>query len=46
MPGRSSVKAEVEVVQAEVMANLLQVKEIIVTFLEMRTDHLGSGECR
>jgi hypothetical protein len=38
------VKAEVEAVQAEVMADLLQVKEIMVTLLEMSKDHLGSGK--
>lgn len=37
------VKAEVEAVQAEVMADLLQVKEIMVTLLEMSRDHLGAG---
>ena len=37
------VKAEVEAVQAEVMADLLQVKEIMVTLLDMSRDHLGSG---
>ena len=36
------VKAEVEGVQAEVMADLLQVKEIMVTLLDMSRDHLGS----
>jgi hypothetical protein len=40
------VKAEVEAVQAEVMADLLQVKEIMVTLLEMSKDHLGSGKLR
>mmetsp|Transcript_45096 Transcript_45096/g.94562 ORF Transcript_45096/g.94562 Transcript_45096/m.94562 type:complete len:894 (+) Transcript_45096:64-2745(+) len=39
----SQVKAEVEAVQAEVMADLLQVKEIMVTLLDMSRDHLGSG---
>jgi len=37
------VKAEVEAVQAEVMADLLQVKEIMVTLLEMSRDHLGNA---
>lgn len=36
------VKAEVEAVQAEVMADLLQVKEIMVTLLDMSRDHLGA----
>jgi hypothetical protein len=36
------VKAEVEAVQAEVMADLLQVKEIMETLLDMSRDHLGS----
>jgi uncharacterized protein YPO0396 len=36
------VKGEVEAVQAEVMADLLQVKEIMVTLLDMSRDHLGS----
>jgi hypothetical protein len=36
------VKAEVEAIQAEVMADLLQIKEIMVTLLEMSKDHLGS----
>ena len=36
------VKAEVESVQAEVMADLLQVKEIMVTLLDMSRDHLGT----
>jgi hypothetical protein len=40
------VKAEVEAVQAEVMADLLQVKEIMVTLLEMSKDHLRSGNRR
>ena len=40
------VKAEVEAVQAEVMADLLQVKEIMVTLLEMSKDHIGSGKRR
>jgi len=39
----AQVKAEVEAVQAEVMADLLQVKEIMVTLLEMSRDHLGVG---
>ena len=37
------VKAEVEGVQAEVMADLLQVKEIMVTLLDMSKDHLSSS---
>lgn len=37
------VKVEVEAVQAEVMADLLQVKEIMVTLLDMSRDHLGAG---
>ena len=37
------VKAEVEAVQAEVMADLLQVKEIMVTLLDMSRDNLGAG---
>jgi hypothetical protein len=37
------VKAEVEAVQGEVMADLLQVKEIMVTLLDMSRDHLASG---
>lgn len=37
------MKVEVEAVQAEVMADLLQVKEIMVTLLDMSRDHLGSG---
>ena len=37
------VKSEVEAVQAEVMADLLQVKEIMVTLLDMSRDHLGSA---
>jgi hypothetical protein len=36
------VKTEVEAIQAEVMADLLQMKEIMVTLLEMSKDHLGS----
>lgn len=36
------VKAEVEAIQAEVMADLLQMKEIMVILLEMSKDHLGS----
>jgi hypothetical protein len=40
------LRAEVEAVQAEVMADLLQVKEIMVTLLEMSKDHLGSGKRR
>lgn len=39
----AQVKAEVEAVQAEVMADLLQVKEIMVTLLDMSRDHLGAG---
>mmetsp|Transcript_31180 Transcript_31180/g.70515 ORF Transcript_31180/g.70515 Transcript_31180/m.70515 type:complete len:884 (-) Transcript_31180:72-2723(-) len=34
------VKAEVEAVQAEVMADLLQVKEIMVTLLDMTRDNM------
>ena len=37
------VEAEVKTVQAEVMADLLQVKEIMVTLLEMSKDHLSSS---
>ena len=37
----AQVKAEVEAVHAEVMADLLQVKEIMVTLLDMSRDHLG-----
>lgn len=36
------LKTEVEAIQAEVMADLLQVKEIIVTLLEMSRDNLGT----
>jgi hypothetical protein len=36
------VKAEVEAVQAEVMADLLQVKEFMIHLLEMSKDHVGS----
>lgn len=39
----TQVKSEVQAVQAEVMADLLQVKEIMVTLLDMSRDHLGSG---
>jgi len=39
----SQVKVEVEAVQAEVMADLLQVKEIMVTLLDMSRDHLGTA---
>jgi hypothetical protein len=39
------VKAEGEAVQAEVMADLLQVKEIMVMLLDMSKDYLGSVKC-
>merc|ERR1719253_2421381 len=39
----SQVKAEVQAVQAEVMADLLQVKEIMVTLLDMSRDHFGAA---
>jgi hypothetical protein len=40
------VKAEVEAVQAEVMADLLQVKEFMIHLLEMSKDHLQTGRGR
>jgi len=36
------VKTEVEAVQAEVMADLLQVKEFMIHLLEMSKDHMGA----
>ncbi|KAL7482382.1 hypothetical protein ACHAW6_008048 [Cyclotella cf. meneghiniana] len=36
------LKAEVEAVQAEVIADLLQVKEFMIHLLEMSKDHLGA----
>jgi hypothetical protein len=36
------VRSEVESVQAEVMADLLQVKEFMIHLLEMSNDNLGA----
>ena len=38
----TALKTEVEAIQAEVMADLLQVKEIMVTLLDMSRDNLGT----
>jgi hypothetical protein len=38
----AALKTEVEAIQAEVMADLLQVKEIMVTLLDMSRDNLGT----
>ena len=38
----AGLKTEVEAIQAEVMADLLQVKEIMVTLLDMSRDNLGT----